>query len=150
MLVCLCACLLSPQRGDGGEAVGNVPPPCQRVDGCQQDGVALRERILGILHGRDALQRGNQRVVALDLLCEVGDDAIVLQHLAAAPVQLMVEAGGLLAGVGHVEGVLGALRIEHQPYLFALLHVLDQLLVLCRSLLFIAGHESLLLLVVGL
>ena len=78
------------------------------------------------------------------------DDAVVLQHLAVAASQLVVEARGLLAGIGHVEGILCALRVEHQPYLLTLLHVLDQLLVLCCSLLFVSGHEGLLFLVVGL
>ena len=118
---------------------------CQRVDGVEQYAVALAQQALvGLRHGRNAAERCNERVVALNLALHPRDDFIVGQCLAVLAVQLSVQVHGLLAGVCHVEGVVRRLRVEHQPDLLALIHIGDQLLVLLSPLLFVHLHEHLL------
>ena len=111
--------------------------------------VALRERIL-IEHRRYAVERHDERVVALDFVAQVSYNLVVRQCTPAAVIELTIEVDGLLAGVGHIERIVGRLRIEHQPNLFALIHIPHQLLVLRGALLFVARLESLLTAIVGL
>ena len=83
--------------------------------------------------------------MALEFAAHTGDDFLIRKDLAAPGVELAIEADGLVAGVGHVEGVVGGLGVEHQPNLLALVHIPHQLLVLGGSLLLVAGHEDFLL-----
>ena len=122
----------------------------QRVDGVEQNAVALAEQILIVLgHGRHAPQRSDEGVVAVELAVEPFDDAVVRQRVAALVAQAPVEIDGLLAGISLVEGVVGRLGVEHQADLLTLVHVGDQLLMLGCALLLVHLQELLLLLVVG-
>ena len=122
----------------------------QRVDGVEQNAVALAEQILIVLgHRRHAAQRSDEGVVAVELAVEPFDDAVVRQRVAALVAQAPVEIDGLLAGISLVEGVVGRLGVEHQADLLTLVHVGDQLLMLGCALLLVHLQELLLLLVVG-
>ena len=117
----------------------------------QQDAVVGAEHAVVISDdGRHALKRDDQRVVALQLNLQASDDLVVLIHFAVLIVQLREQVDRLLAGISHVEGVLCRLRIEHQAYLLAFVHVVHQPLMLRRALLLIHRHELLLLLVAHL
>ena len=68
-------------------------------------------------------------------------------HLAVTVMKVVKQVGSLLTGVCHIKGIVSCLRVEHQTYLLALMHIAYQLLMLLCSLLFVHGHKGLLLLV---
>ena len=134
------------QRIDG--RTEGIDGGLQGVYGVEEDAVALGERLF-IDDGGHTLQRGDEGIVALEFAAHARDDFLIRKDLVATGVELSVEAYGLVAGVGHIEGVVGGLGVEHQPYLLALVHVPHKLLVLGGSLLLVAGHEDFLLGKVG-
>ena len=81
----------------------------QRVDGLEEDAVAAAEDAVGIDDGRHSLERADEVVGALNLLLQSGDELVVLPHLAVAAVQVALQVSSLLAGIRHVEGVVGGL-----------------------------------------
>ena len=128
---------------------GRIYACLQRVDSAEQVAIALGQRVL-IEDWRNTVERHDERVVALNLMAHVSNHLVIRQRAPATAVELTIEVDGLLAGVGHVERIVGRLRIKHQSNLFALVHIPHQLFVLGCTLLFVARLESLLPAIVGL
>ena len=71
-----------------------------------------------------ALEGRDQAVVPVDVDVEPGDDVVERELLRG---ELVVLAGHLVQGVGHVERVVLLLRVQHQGQLVAPLHHLHEL-----------------------
>ena len=94
------------------------------VGGQLQAGVAVGLCLLVQHVLRHGLQAGYQRVVARYLVVGLLHERLVGQLLV---LELLVELGGLVAGIGQVEDVFLLLRIEHQRVLVGALHDGDEL-----------------------
>ena len=102
--------------GHGGHLhrVDGVPLACGVVDFAVFVNLHARRQVLKVL---------DESVVA----CHFARDAFLYAGIGYGLFRkLVVEVGSLLAGIGEVERVVVALRIEHQCNLFGTLHVVDQ------------------------
>ena len=73
---------------------------------------------------REALEGVDQAVVPVDVDVQPGNDVVERQSLRG---KILILAGHLVQGIGHVERIVLLLRIKHQGQLITSLHHLDEM-----------------------